>query len=59
VPLNLTDITQKQSTAIVNRWAQGQETQTTQHGSDIATLKATLLDVFRKNPSLVKPNGMP
>jgi hypothetical protein len=58
MPLKLTDINNPASTIILNGWAQGQEQTVDQHSMQIKTLTNILSDLLKKNPSLVKPNGI-
>lgn len=58
MPLKLADINNPASTTVVNKWADDKEQQLSQHDTQLKTLTSIISDLVKKNPSLVKPNGL-
>lgn len=58
MPLKLADLQHPSSTNTLNTWADQREQEISTHSTQLKTLTNAINDLLKKNPTLVKPNGI-
>lgn len=56
MPLKLANF-QPEQTAVLNQWAKQQENMVNAHTTQLSNLQTLLDELFKSNPTLVKPNS--